>query len=69
MLWFWEKVPNVIIIQILLFFSLKSALQWMDLKNIMLSQGSQSPGDHVLHDSIYMKYPESIETENRAVVA
>ena len=41
----------------------------MDLENIMLSQRSQSPGDHVLHDSIYMKYPESIETENGAVVA
>ena len=46
------------------------ATTWMKLKNMILSERSQSRKT-IVHNSIYMKYPEqrkSIKTENRLVI-
>jgi hypothetical protein len=47
---------------------LTQAVTWMNIKNIMSSQGNHSQKSHVLHDSMYLIFSErgknSDETQN-----
>lgn len=33
-------------------------ITWMNTENIMLSERTQTQKCHILHDSIYLKFPE-----------